>query len=230
MNILKNIKPLVRYLFGESIFTVGYYREAELTRLLNMFAHVNIQEWKNYKILETGAGHGAMGKTLLDLGFNVTSTDGRPEFVEVMKRQGRKAEVLDVNRQEITEVGNFDIILSFGLLYHINNPEYFINNCAKNCKVMVLETVVCDKKEPVLNSVEEAGGWRGKDQALDKKGCRPSPAWIEETARKAGFTLIRDISSSVGNWDNGKFDWEPKNNGEWKRNGYTLRKMWVFEK
>jgi hypothetical protein len=95
---------------------------------------------------------------------------------------------------------------------------------------MVLETVVCDKNEPVLNNVEEAGGWRGKDQALNKKGCRPSPAWIEETANKAGFTSIRDISSSVGNWDNGKFDWDQKNNGEWKRNGYTLRKMWVFAK
>lgn len=34
---------------------MGYYREAELSRLLNLFAHVNIQTWKDYKIIETAA-------------------------------------------------------------------------------------------------------------------------------------------------------------------------------
>jgi SAM-dependent methyltransferase len=230
MNFFKNIVPLVRYLFGESIFTVGYYREPELSRMLNLFAHVNIQTWKGLKILETGAGHGAMGKLLLDLGYDVTSTDGRVEFVEIMKNTKRKAAVLDVNKQEVSEVGDFDVILSFGLLYHIQNPEFFINSCARNCKMMILETVVCDRDEIVLEIVKEAGGWRGKDQALDEIGCRPSPLWIEDMARKAGFSIVRDISTPVGNWDNGKFDWEKKNNGEWKRGGYTLRKMWIFEK
>jgi hypothetical protein len=230
MNLFKNITPLFHYLLGESIFTVGYYREAELSRLLNLTAHVNIQSWKGYKILETGAGHGAMGKIFLDLGYDVTSSDGREEYVKIMQNQRRKAMLLDVNKQEISDVGVFDVILSFGLLYHIKEPEFFIQSCAKNCKVMVLETVVCDRDDAVLDIVREAGGWRGKDQALDEEGCRPSPSWVEETARKAGFTSVRDISTSVGNWDNGKFDWEHKNNGDWKRDGYTMRKMWLFEK
>ncbi len=28
----------------------------------------------------------------------------------------------------------------------------------------------------------------------------------------------------------GRFDWDPKGTGEWKRDGVNLRKMWVAEK
>jgi SAM-dependent methyltransferase len=230
MRFLLNLRALAGYFTGKSVFELGFYREAELTRLMNLFAHVDLERWRGMKVLEVGAGIGCIGAVFAQLGFDVTSTDGRPEYVERMKAQGRKAFVLDLDKTGVDEVGDFDLILAFGVLYHLTEPESFLKSCGKKAKVLLLETVVCDSDQPIIHRIVEAKGWRNKDQALNEFGCRPSPAWVEQTCRLAGFDSIRDISSPIANWAKGRFDWEPKNTGEWKRDGVSFRKMWVFEK
>lgn len=224
------LKTLTNYFTGKPFFELGYYREAELTRLLNLFAHVDLERWKGLKILEVGAGTGNIGVVFAQLGFDVTSTDGRPEHVEYMQGQGRKAFVLDLDNTGVDEAGDFDVILAFGVLYHLTEPEKFLKSCGKKAKVLLLETIVSDSAESTIHPVAEAKGWRGKDQALNELGCRPSPIWIEQTARSAGFNSVRDISSPVANWAKSRFDWLPRNSGEYKRDGFSLRKMWIFEK
>ncbi len=91
-------------------------------------------------------------------------------------------------------------------------------------------SAVCDDAEPVIKWVEEAQGWRGTDQALRGKGCRPSPAWVEQACADAGFTAARDISNPLGNWEIGWFDWTPMGTGESRRDGVNFRKMWVCER
>jgi hypothetical protein len=53
---------------------------------------------------------------------------------------------------------------------------------------------------------------------------------VEQTCRAAGFDTVCDVSSSLANWTIGSFDWEPRNDGTWRRNGVNFRKMWVCEK
>ncbi|HEV8529692.1 MAG TPA: methyltransferase domain-containing protein [Actinomycetes bacterium] len=224
------VRVLAERLAGKSIFETGYYRESELTRLLNLFAHVDVERWRGLRVLEVGAGLGHLGDAFVQLGFDVTSTDGRSEHVEEMKRRGRQAFVLDLESTGVDEVGEFDLILAFGVLYHLARPNEFLRSCGKRAKVLLLETVVCDRKDPVIEWVTEPGGWRGKDQALHARACRPSPAWVEKACRGAGFASIRDISSPIGNWVIGSFDWEPQDTGETRRGTANLRKMWVCEK
>lgn len=221
---------LLERLSGKAIFEASYYRESQLTRLMNLFAHVDLERWKGMRVLEVGAGLGALGDVLRQLGFDVTHSDGRPEHVEGMKKRGRKAFVLDLDSTGVDTAGDFDLILSFGVLYHLAEPENFLLSCGKKAKVLLLETSVCDRNEPVIQWIDEPGGWRGTDQALRTRACRPSPSWVENVCRQAGFTSIRDVSSSVGNWRIGCFDWEPRNTGEDRREGVNLRKMWVCEK
>jgi SAM-dependent methyltransferase len=221
---------LAERLSGKSIFEARYYRESQLTRLANLFAHVDVERWRGMKVLEVGGGLGHLGDAFVHLGFDVTSTDGRPEHVEAMKARGRQAFVLDLDTTGIDEVGDFDLVLAFGVLYHLAQPEQFLRSCGKAAQVLLLETAVCDATDSVIHWVQEAGGWRGKDQALSGQGCRPSPAWVEEVCHDAGFLSVRDISSPLGNWVVGAFDWEPKDTGEWRRDGINLRKMWVCEK
>jgi hypothetical protein len=147
-----------------------------------------------------------------------------------MKARGRQAFVLDLDTTGVDEVGDYDLILAFGVLYHLAEPEQFLRSCGKGPQVLLLETAVCDAADRVIQRVSEAGGWRGQDQALGGRGCRPSPAWVEEICADAGFDRIRDISSGLGNWIIGTFDWEPRNTGDWRRDGVNLRKMWVCEK
>jgi SAM-dependent methyltransferase len=230
MRIPFNVRALVERLSGKSVFETGYYRESELTRLVNLFAHIDVERWRGLRVLEVGAGHGHFGDAFAHLGFDVTSTDGRPEHVEAMKRRGRQAFVLDLDSTGVDSVGEYDLILSFGVLYHLAHPEEFLRSCGKQAKVLLLETAVCDRKDPVVEWVTEPGGWRGKDQALRGRACRPSPAWVEEVCRGAGFDSVRDISSPVGNWSIGSFSWELRDTGETRRGDANLRKMWVCEK
>jgi len=216
-------------LMTNHLFDMGYYREAESARLMNLFAHIDLEQWQGMSVLEVGAGVGNIGKVFINMGFDVTSTDGRPEYVEKMKSEGRKAFVLDLDNTSIDEVGQFDIILSFGVLYHLSNPEKHLLGC-HNAKILVLESLVCDTSEPVVIPIREKKGWRGKDQALNELGCRPSPSWIEQKIREAGFSIIRDISNPNANWVKGKFDWVPKNSNLWKVGDINYRKMWVCEK
>jgi SAM-dependent methyltransferase len=221
---------LLERLSGKSIFEVSHYRESNLTRLVNLFAHVDVERWRGMKVLEVGSGLGHLGDAFADLGFDVTSTDGRPEHVEAIRARGRESFVLDLDRTGVNEAGDFELILAFGVLYHLAHPEEFLHSCGKTAKVLLLETAVCDRREPVVEWVNEAGGWRGKDQAVAGRGCRPSPSWVEDTCRKAGFDTVRDISSPLGDWSSGTFSWAPHDNGEWRRDGVNLRKMWVCER
>lgn len=164
------------------------------------------------------------------LGFDVTSTDGRAEHVEAMRARGRDSFVLDLDRTGVHEGGAFDLVLAFGVLYHLAHPQEFLHSCGKRAKVLLLETAVCDRLEPTVEWVNEPGGWRGTDQAVSGRGCRPSPSWVERTCREAGFGIVRDISSPLGDWSSGTFGWEPRDNGEWRRDGVNLRKMWVCER
>jgi SAM-dependent methyltransferase len=223
-------RVLVKRLTGTSVFETGYYRESQLTRLLNLFAHVDLDRWRDMRILEVGAGLGHLGDAFAQLGFDVTSTDGRAEHVAGMKARGRQAFVLDLDRTGVDEVGDFDLILAFGVLYHLARPEEFLLSCGKRAEVLLLETAVSDHTDPVVQWVDEAGGWRGADQALRRRGCRPSPSWVEGACRAAGFGSVRDISSPIGNWEIGSYDWEPNNTGEWRRGDINLRKMWVCER
>lgn len=227
---LLTLKLLVSRLAGRSVFESSYYRESELTRLANLFAHVDLNRWKAMRVLEVGAGSGRIGDAFADLGFDVTSTDGRPEHVERIRVRGRKAKVLDLESIEAKDLAGFDLVIAFGVLYHLADPERFLNACGEVPRVLLLETVVCDRRDPVLYRVKEAGGWRGEDQALERVGCRPSPAWVEKACREAGFETVRDISSPVANWVIGRFDWTFADTGEWKRDGVNLRKMWVLER
>jgi len=222
-------KVVAERLSGKSIFEAGYYRESVLTRLVNLFAHTDVEKWRGMRVLEVGAGLGHLGDAFVHLGFDVTSTDGRQENVDAMRNRGRRSFLLDLDKTGIDEAGAFDLVLAFGVLYHLAEPEKFLLSC-ENTQVLLLDTVVCDSRGCEIKWANESGGWIGKDQAVGQRGCRPSPVWVEETCRKAGFDITHDISSPLANWTIGIFDWESRDDGRWTRGSQNLRKMWVCER
>lgn len=222
------LQLVLNLLTGKLVFESANYRESELSRLMNLFAHEDLRSWKGMKVLEVGAGLGHIGEIFRALGFDVTSTDGRANYVERMRKRGREALVLDLDRTPVHEVGHFDLILAFGVLYHLSEPQQFLSSC-EGASVLLLETIVCDTSDSTLLKVAEPKGVRGQDQALNVYGCRPSPSWVEAECRAAGFGNVRDISTSLANWPTGSYDWEPRNDRSWRRDGVNLRKMWVAD-
>lgn len=229
-HFLRRLGQLPYLLSGRPVFEGPLYREAELARLANLFAHVDLERWRGYRVLEVGAGLGHLGDALRQVGFDVTSSDGRPKHVEIMRKAGKKAEVIDLDAVTPEQLAGYDLILAFGVLYHLAQPERFLTLCGEQARVLLLETAVLDRTQPVLEMVNEPRGRRGQDQALDSRACRPSPAWVEQTCRAAGFDSVRDISTALANWGIGVFDWRVRDDGETEYDGKNLRKMWVCEK
>ena len=215
---------------GRSVFESANYREAQLTRLVNLFSHVDLDRWRGQRILEVGAGLGHIGDFFAQLGFAVTSTDGRPEHVAAMRDRGRDAFVLDLDQVTSDDLTGYDIVLSFGVLYHLERPAEFLAACGAAVNTLFLETAVCDATAPVIQWVSEATGWRGADQALRGRACRPSPSWVVEQCHAAGYDRVRDISNAVGDWSIGRLGWDLEDTGEARRDGLNLRKMWVCER
>jgi SAM-dependent methyltransferase len=221
-------------LAGRTVFESPGYREAELSRLLTLFAFVDLERWRGARILEVGAGIGHIGDVFAALapeyGFRVTSSDGRPEHVERMRARGREAVVLDLDTDDLSAAGEFDLVLAFGVLYHLAKPERFLRGCARIADTLVIESCVADLPGAELVMIGESRGPLSGDQALAGTGCRPSPAWVEATCRSAGYGSVRDLSHAIGNWRTGRFDWLPRGDGAWRRDGVNLRKLWLAER
>jgi SAM-dependent methyltransferase len=209
-------------------FDTPIYAAARKSRLRNLLAHVGPAEIKWKSVLELGCGTGEIGQAFEELGARVSSVDARPEHIaELTKRfPYRRTHLIDVESDQFPgRLPGFDIVLCWGLLYHLNDPETFLKRCAQIAPVLYLETQVIDSDESKVLCTAESGA----DQSFTSRGCRPSPKWIETTLTGLGFH-VRDISGPSANWTGSVFDWTPLNDGLSVRDGCLLRKMYVCKK
>jgi SAM-dependent methyltransferase len=209
------------------IFDDPPYHAARESRLSNLFHHLDPRSLAAKRILEVGCGTGELGQAFVEAGCRVVSVDARAEYVEEIgcRFPGRPAQVMDMEHWDPAPLGPFDALLCFGLLYHLSSPGEFLAACARAAPELYLETVVSDSAEPICPLVAE----EGPDQAWSGMGCRPSPAWLNQTLSALGFD-VRDISAADANWSGpvpSVFDWTPRNDGQWQRDSALLRKMLI---
>ncbi len=208
-------------------FDEAVYVQARQARLDNLFRHVAPTSLAGRTVLELGCGTGELGQAFVELGCRVISVDGRAEYVKTLRQRfpDREAHVADLELLEPARFPNVDIVLCFGLLYHIARPTVFVRRIAGVADTIFLETVVADTDEVTYQVVQETG----PEQAIHGVGCRPSPGWIEAVMAWIGFDA-RDISGARANWDGpyrSVFDWLPRNDGAWMRGTAFLRRMYL---
>ena len=70
--------------------------------------------------------------TLRDCGYRARAVDGRAENVDAARRHhpDLDVDVFDVEDPGLSSLGRFDLVLAFGLLYHLENPFAAIRNLA----------------------------------------------------------------------------------------------------
>ena len=226
--------PVGRRRMLDSFFERSMHIASRRGRTAALFEAIDPRSFSGKTVLEVGCGHGHLGEELVKLGARVTSIDGRPENIQALRRKfaDRPAFTCDLNTSALEQFGPVDIVLAFGLLYHLSAPGRFLASCSRISNVLLLETMVLDSWEPEIVWVEDH---ISISQALDRRGCRPSPAWVEQHVRSNGFVHIVDISSAKANWneagDHTAYDWEATGRGTWmSEDGMTLRKMWIASK
>ena len=131
-------------------------------------------------VLEVGAGIGDHTSFFVDRGCAVTSTEVRPESLEIIRDRFRDLRVvrLDMDRPDDHAVdAEYDIIYCFGLLYHLSRPAEAIEFMARHCREMLLLStrVSFGDDEEVHLVTEPAQEFTASFVGV---GCRPTRPWI----------------------------------------------------
>lgn len=140
--------------------------------------------------LDVGCGVGFFSNFLEGMGINVTGLDARIENVAEAKKRypGITFCVYDVEDPKVLELEPADMVLCFGLLYHLENPFRAIRNLhALAKKLVVIESMIVPHQLPVAALVDEG---QGEDQSLNYVAFVSSEACLVKMLYRAGFEAV----------------------------------------
>jgi SAM-dependent methyltransferase len=174
-------------------------------------------------VLEVGAGVGHLTRFFLDRNCRIVATEGRAENADELAR--RLPEV-DVHRADVEEslehLGRFDVVLCYGLLYHLENPIRALRNMSEVCSdLLLIETQVCDTDVPVLRLEDEP---TFVNQSLRGFAHRPSPSYLAIALNRIGFDYVYSPARPPAHED---FQFTRLANLETERSGAMLRGVFV---
>lgn len=138
--------------------------------------------------LDLGCGLGHYAKLLHGHGLDVLAVDGRSENVEEARRRHPqlKFQVADAQDPNLAQLGKFDLVFCFGLLYHLENPFRVIRSIAKlSSKLILIEGIVYPSPEPAMVLMDEN---TGVDQGLNYMAFYPSESCLIKMLRRSGLS------------------------------------------
>ncbi len=145
--------------------------------------------------VDAGCGVGFFSQTLAECGLNVCGFDARAENVDEARRRfpGIPFEQADIEEHKICQLGRFDLVLCFGLLYHLENPLRAVRNLrAITKKCLLLESMCLPDERCTLLLRQEA---RQEDQSLKEMACYPSEGSLVKILYRAGFAKVYRVTS-----------------------------------
>jgi FkbM family methyltransferase len=145
--------------------------------------------------LDAGCGVGFFSRMLQECALQVRGFDGRSQ--NVAEARARFPEIAfeqrNVEDPGIRDLGVFDLVLCFGLLYHLENPLLAIRNLrAMTGKCLLLESM-CAPGEGTGALLREEP--REDDQSLTDVAFYPSESTLIKMLYRASFQVVYRIVS-----------------------------------
>lgn len=140
--------------------------------------------------VDVACGAGYFSGLLKTLGLEVTGVDGRSQNIEESRQRqpGIRFERFDAEDPALRDLGRFDVVLCFGLLYHLENPLLAVRHLhALTEKLLLVEGVVFPGKEPTMALVDESPA---DDQGLNYVAFYPTEACLQKMLYRAGFLHV----------------------------------------
>jgi SAM-dependent methyltransferase len=144
--------------------------------------------------IDVGCGMGYFSAYLHSRGLQVTAVDGRKENVEEAGRRVPQVEFHTVNAEDyaLRDLGQFDLVLCFGLLYHLENPFVALRHLHALTKhFLLVESVIFPGAEPMMALVDEE---MHEDQGLNHLAFYPTEACLVKLMYRAGFPNVYRFS------------------------------------
>jgi hypothetical protein len=207
--MLNTIKKITKNLLGfrtspKNVFLSSHYQRHNQRRLEHLASlGLNIA---GSTVLEVGAGIGDHTSFFLDRGCQVVTSDARRGNIQILQSRYTNMRVLDIDLDNPPETFNeiFDIVHSYGLLYHLKNPAKGIEFMSNSCKKMLLlETCVSFGDGDLINFVTE--DMANPSQAISGKGCRPTRTWVYNQLKRYFKFVYLPITQP--NHDEYPIDW-----------------------
>jgi hypothetical protein len=153
------------------------------------------------RVLDVGAWDGWFSFECERRGAQVVAVDcvALDTFIEAKQLLGSKVEylTLDVSELSARRLGRFDIVLFFGVLYHLRHPLLGLEKVVELCTDLALvESFVIQPENRQIPSVMEFYERTELGGQIDN-WCGPSPECLVSMCRSAGFAQVelKDITS-----------------------------------
>ena len=174
------------------VFDQPHYAELNKARedTLRQFLASLGKDMQLHSAVDIGCGVGHFSAFLQALQFDVLGLEGRAENVEEAKIRVPGAEFRLANAEDssIQSLGKFDLVVCFGLLYHLENPFAAIRNLfALTGKVAVVEGMCLPGIEPIF-SVRDEGST--EDQGLRHVALYPTENGLIKLLYRSGFPYV----------------------------------------
>lgn len=138
--------------------------------------------------LDVACGGGYFCGVLADLGFAVTGVDLRPENLAVCRTRFPQSQFGEVNLDGPFNLGRHDLVLVFGVLYHLQSPLTAILQLGEAVgRVGIISTRAAAGDEPALHLFREHRGVA--HNRADAAAVPTLPAYVA-MFRLAGFEYI----------------------------------------
>ncbi len=177
----------------------------------------------NRTVLEVGAGVGRLTGFFIDRGCSVVVTEARAENVAELRRRLPTVDAREADVEEgLQHLGRFDVVFCYGVLYHLESPLRALRNMAAICTdLLLIETMVCDSRVPVLRLEDEP---KSANQALRGLAHRPSPSYLALALNRVSFDHVY-AATAPPNHPDYRFSW--LGNMDTARQGALLRGVFV---
>jgi FkbM family methyltransferase len=181
----------------QTVFDSGHYlRHIEARgKLISRLAPALTSSLQLSTALDAGCGIGFFASLLKESGLDVRAFDGRQENIEEARARypGIPFYQGDIEDSSIRNLGRFDLVLCFGLLYHLENPMRAIRNLrALTGKVLLLESMCVASQDAFMLLREEP---RDESQSLTDLAFYASEGCLVKMLYRSGFKAVYRAAS-----------------------------------
>lgn len=179
------------------------------------------------QVLDVGCGVGHLAQFFISQGCEVTCIDARQKNLDELQCLYPKTVCahIDIEKDDITHLGSFDIVFCYGLLYHTENPALVLKKLSMLCEnILLLETCITDSDRPLVQYVEETAT---ASQAMNGIGSRPTPTLIISLLRHYAFEYIY---YPVTPPDHEDFIFSLRNTLAYQKNNHNIRQVFIASK